>query len=290
MSIHSIYKFLHGYPIFWAYLPDCRYCSGTGRYDGKKCTVCKGTGKRVKKDVSDIYSLEVPKDNEPKLAPDVAGYVAPDLPTWQEQRAELDWLYKGMEYAMWGTQTVEDAENRTATEVLLNKQPVNDKLNKISDSAEGMERWIMDTITSFHVKQYKGGSLHYGRRFLIEPADLVLEKLGKAIKDKLPYTTTIYYQKQYYQTEFANNMRALSLHMKLIDVEPWPFLSIQEVKDLELPALDFKRKAFYEEWRNTLTEDEILSKSVSELTKMLTKYVEDEKQGEPARSEDVPGV
>ena len=90
MSIHSIYKFLHGYPVCWRYVEDCRFCDGTGKCDGEDCTRCDGIGKRLSKDVSDVLGLEFPREGETTITPP-AGYISPDLGTWQEQREEMKW-------------------------------------------------------------------------------------------------------------------------------------------------------------------------------------------------------
>ena len=274
-SIHSIYKFLHGYPIFWAYLPDCPICNGTGKVEGKPCSVCSATGKKLKKDVSDIVSLTIPEGDEQKVSPDVAGYVAPDLPTWSQQVEELNWLYRGLEFTIWGVYTRDTTGERTAFETAIDAQPINDRLNKFTDSAEMVERWAVKMIGRYYSSNYTGASINYGRRFLIEPADMILNKLGEAIAKGLPETTTMYYQKQYYHTEFANNTRQLAKYLKLIDVEPWPFQSIKEVKEMELSDEDYLRKVYYQEWLASLTEEEILTTDKNKLVEKLTNYVKD---------------
>ncbi|MDC3237444.1 zinc finger-like domain-containing protein, partial [bacterium] len=106
-SINNIYKKLHGFPVFWFYTGKCESCKGTGDVGDKVCKSCNGSGQSMKRDVSDGIPLKTPKNAEsPTIAPNVAGYIQPDLETWREQRTELDHLFNLIYYSMWGS-TVE---------------------------------------------------------------------------------------------------------------------------------------------------------------------------------------
>ena len=129
-------------------------------------------------------------------------------------------------------------------------------------------------IGKYYSSNYDGASINYGRRYLIEPADMILNKLKESIAGKLPETTVMYYQKQYYQTEFANNTRKLAKYLKLIEIEPWPFQSILDVRDMGVDEKDYLRKVYYNEWVASLTEDEILTTDKMKLVAKLTQYVE----------------
>ena len=271
-SIHTIYKFLHGYPIFWAYIEDCKLCGGTGKINGVKCTRCDGYGKDLKKDVSKIFGMEIPTADEQKLTPDIAGYVAPDIATWKEQRLELEWLNKLLHFTVWGTHTREQSGNETATGRFIDTQPVHDRLTKFSATAENIERQLINMIGAFYFRHYDGCSIAYGRRFQIETPDQIFDKLLKAKEKGASENTKRYYTIQYYQSEFSNDLMSQTKYIKLLDVEPFPFYTTLEVKEMEIPRIDYMRKVFYIEWLSTLTNEDIILKPEDKLRVELTDY------------------
>lgn len=277
-SVKNIYEFLHGYPIFWAYVQPCRKCDGTGLYEGETCTSCRGEGHTFRKDVSDVIKLKPPtSSDEPTLAPNIAGYVQPDLEVWKEQRIELDWIWGLMHFTMWGT-SVQDSPNnkeKTATEAFINVQPVNDKLNSFADSFEDLEKKMVDFIGDFYLREsYKGSSINYGRRFLVESPDQIWNKYEKAKVAGSPKVSLDYLLNQFYQAEFANDLESLTVATKGIKLEPFVHKTDEEISSLTEVLIEDKIKKYYfNEWFKSLVYEDILLKDVDTLSNEFETYL-----------------
>ena len=274
-SVKNIYEFLHGYPIFWAYVEPCRRCDGTGLYDGNNCNMCDGTGHTFNKDVSDIIKLKPPKSNEePKLAPDVAGYVQPDLQTWEQQRTELDWLWGLMHYTMWGTAQNEIADNETATAAFLDVQPVNDRLNSFADSFEALEKFMIDVISEFYIRDnYKGASVNYGRRYLVESPDIIWSKYQAAREKGSNKISLNYLLIQFFQTEFKNDIQNMTAAIKGMKHEPFVHKTDEEINSLPISNLDKMKKFYFNEFWKTIDLNDIVTKSDEQLSQMFDAFI-----------------
>ena len=289
-SVKNIYEFLHGYPIFWAIVESCRKCDGTGLYDGETCTKCNGDGHTFRKDVSDVLKIKPPRTNDdPKIAPDIAGYIQPDLETWREQRIELEWLYNLMSFAIWGT-TQERAENETATGAFIDVQPVNDRLNKFADAYEQTEHLCINIVGTFYIREnYEFSSVNYGRRFLVEPPDKIWEKYQKAKVAGSPKETLDYLLVQFYQSEFKDDKKSLAIALKGIDIEPFVHKTDEEINSLPVSDEDKKRKFYFNEFWKTVDTEIKLLKSVDELNKIFDEFILTKNLKEDARQE-TPGM
>ena len=275
-SVKNIYEFLHGYPIFWAYVQPCKRCDGTGLYEGETCTKCNGDGHTFKKDVSDVIKMKPPTSNdEPKIAPDVAGYVQPDLEVWREQRTELDWIWSLMHFSMWGTALQEKQANETATAAFLDVQPVNDRLNQLADSFEDMEKKMVNLIGEFYLREaFKGSSINYGRRFLVESPDQIWKKYENAKKIGSPKVTLDYLLNQFYQAEFANDIESMTIAIKGIKLEPFVHKTDEEISKLTEVSSEYKiRKYYFNEWFKSLEYEDILLKDVEKLKTEFDNYI-----------------
>lgn len=281
-SVKNIYEFLHGYPIFWAYVQPCKTCDGTGLYSGTTCTSCGGDGHTFKKDVSDVIKLTPPTDSsDPKIAPDIAGYVQPDLAVWQEQRTELDWIWGFMNLTLWGSHRQEQADNETATAAFIDVQPVNDRLNQFADSFEGMEQLMTDFIAEFYLRDsYKGSSINYGRRYLVETPDQIWNKYEKAKENGSPKISLDYLLMQFYQTEFANDMESLAIAQKAIKLEPFVHKTDEQINLLNIAEKDKKAKFYFNEWFKSLSQDEILKSNIDILKSKFDEYLKTKEDAE----------
>jgi len=280
-TIKNINEFLHGYPIFWRYLADCKTCQGSGFIEGKVCHSCNGTGVNTNKDITDIINLQIPeKETDIKLAPEVAGYVTPDVSSWQEMRDEQDWLFDIMQSVVWGAKMSKDASNETATAAFLNAQPVNDQLNNFTDAFEDMERKMTSLIVKFHTESSEPMvSVNYGRRYLVELADAIWKRYEEARKSGANKVSLDYMLTQFYQSEYANDLESLAIAQKGILLEPFVHKTDEEIQSLILVSDDMKiKKYLFNEWFKRLDRIDVMMKSINELELMFNKYIEDEKQ------------
>jgi len=292
-SIHSVYKILHSYPVFWAYLPECTHCDGTGKVQGENeqdhtCPKCHGYKKDLRKDVSKIYALDPPNPDESSIAPP-AGYVQPDVSSWTEQRTELDWLQRLMHFAMWGTHTREQATNETATGRYIDSQPVNDRLDDVSETAENIETALTDIIGwILYAQRYKGSSIGLGRRYMIESPEAIWKRYETARTNGAPLATLDYMLLQFYESEFKSQPMRYQVFEKLIYVEPFVHIKMEDIDGLPVEPQEKLKKYYFSEWLGTMEEGEILMTDTEKLRISLTDYVKQYEVVEPAPVEPAP--
>ena len=253
-SVKNIYENYHGYPIFWAYGQPCKNCKGEGSVktgdattgQGQqivKCPVCDGERTSLRKDVTDIIMLKHDPDAQSKIAPDVAGYVQPDLETWREQRAELKDLKEEMMFAIWGTTYTRDKE--TATANYLDVVPVKERQSMFSDAFEDMELKITEFISLYYNKNSKGVSINWGKRFNDESPDSIWKRYIEAKAAGANKTTLDYLLKSFYQSEYASDNERLNESMKMIRLEPFVHLTEKECVDNGIIGSDLIAKQYF---------------------------------------------
>ncbi|WP_346320777.1 hypothetical protein [Chitinophaga sp. YIM B06452] len=272
-SVKSIFKLLHGFPKYWQYGAACPTCNGTKYVGADLCKTCNGTGKKLKYDPADSITLPIPREKDPVLAPDVAGYVTPDIDGWKTMTDELTLLEALIERTVWGTHRREDASNDTATGRFIDVQPVNRRLNEISDWAEDMEKFVTDAMGEFMYPQtYKPSSVSYGRRYLIESPDTLWEKYEKARGAGSPQCTLDELLKDYFHAKYSHDHGALHRALRLMKLEPFVHQSIAEAKIAIGETEDYIAKVYFSEWLGTLQEPEILVSPLETLRANLKAY------------------
>lgn len=282
-SVHSIFKFLFGFPIFWAYSMKCTTCDGTGKVKNeryteggeeayqKECPTCHGTTLQVTRDVSNGVRLPLPQSSEdPKIAPDIAGFVQPDLDTWQKQLDELQSMKSDMFYALYGTQIVEDqTSEKTATEVYINKQPIIDTLNDVADTAQSKENALVEFMgLAMFPEDFKQAKIKYGRRYLIETPDILWEKYTTAKEKQSPISTLDYLYRQFLMAEYHNDVILMERKIKEFELEPYVHYSLSDLKDMA-STKQIQKKILFSDW----VHDADFDKDVKELEKDFNKYV-----------------
>lgn len=258
-SVKSIYKFLHGYPLFWRFIADCKSCKGTGIVSDKEgntndCGVCDGTGKNMKKDISDTFDLAIPLDTDDAIldvAKTPAGYVEPSVESWKQMTEEQIFMIDIMVKSYWGTSLDDRYDRETAQGRTIDTMPIADKLNKYADWAEVVDRKVTDIVGAMKYGSNYGGSfVFYGRRFLIESSDQIWRKLTAAIKDGAPEAALIQILIQYYHSEYQNDIVMLDKAVKLLKIEPYPFWSFEKLNNVATNSQK-QRKLAFSEWSRT---------------------------------------
>lgn len=296
-SIKTLYKFLQGLPVHWRYVTECKMCQGTGKtgeFNGtqdarKNCPDCDGKGHYMKKDVTDMVTLNVPTSKDDvKLAPDIAGYIAPDLETWTQYNDELEILEIYANDTHWGTHK-EKAKNETATGRFIDVQPVTKKLNKYADVAQWVEKKLSWWIYLF---QNPGATdfsidIHYGRRYIIESPDVILAKYQES-KEKGSNNVILDRQfNEYLTAKYGDDPQWLRVELLKAEVEPWLHLSVKEVSELFGPV-EARNKALFTDWWKTLDAKD-LTKSAEALSKEFAQWLQQQtipEEGEPNPTEE----
>lgn len=273
-SIKTIYKFQHGFPRHWRYVEKCRDCHGTRKSGENKCGSCDGKGYLGVNDVTDVVTLALPRDKDDALvAPNVEGFVTPDLATWERMNDELGLMERLVEDTLFGTSRVREGGNETATGRFIDVQPVINKLNDYSDYAEWFHNQILRFIISWSYNNPDSNAkIHksYGRRFIIEGSDTILEKYNQARQSGSNNTILDKLLDEFILAKYYNNPVMLDQMMKKRDVEPYVHQSIEQVNDI-FGAKEANKKVLFEEF----WEESDHTKTTQQLKKEFKQYFEE---------------
>ena len=236
-SILTIYKFQNGMPRHWRYKKSCRECHGTGKTgdDNGACNTCNGKGDLRRNDITDITEIELPREDEPIVTPNIEGFVSPDLDTWKQYKEDLRDMEDSSDATMWGTTRIKGSGTKTATESFINVQPVMNKLNRFADNVEFTDNQLADWVENWAHGQPKEQSEYhktYGRRFIIESPDVILDKYTIA-REKGDNTTILdKLLDEYILSVYQTNPTLLQEMQKKRIVEPLIHLSVTDVNTI----------------------------------------------------------
>lgn len=274
-SVKEIYYFLHGYPIFWMYATPCKTCNGTRYVDGEVCPSCNGTGHTASKDVSDILALKTPENaDDPTIAPDVAGYVQPDLETLREMREELKYKYNELFFSLWGTHT-EQGTNETATGRFIDVQPVENKLSEGADVFEMLESKLSSIILTYHFITPIESHVTIGRRFILETPDKLMQTYIDSKEKNAPIWMLNELLLRYIESEHKKNLKLQEYSIKMMRYEPFVHLTLEQVTSLNIPQIDKGKKIYFNEFISQFTIEQVLAMSDEQFNNQFIKYVED---------------
>lgn len=274
-SVKNIVMNYHGFPRAWEYQSACPECKGSGVRDGNTCEYCKGSKIKTRSFPEETIRIPVPQStDQPKIAPDIAGYITPPVDGIKLYNEELEALEDLMFETKWGTHMADDTKkggSETATGKFIDIQPVNDKLCDYSEAAEMMETFITDLVGEILFTQnYKGASITYGRRFMIETPDQIWAKLQSARKDGAPYSALMDLYMDYLEARYSSNAMELYKMQKLAKIEPLPFATYVEFGRLQtFPDIILRRKYWFESWVSSKSDPEIL---LTDLVKLQTDF------------------
>lgn len=265
-SFLTLYKIFKANPIFWRYVQYCGSCNGTGKTDKGNCTDCDGVGKIVtKSDVTDAVELPLPEDKDsPNIAPNIAGYISPDLEVWGKFEDTIEILEKKLYKTHWGTQYGMNSDNgklvqgqKTATEVTADKQPLENQLNVYADYAEFTEwqlcEWILNLLDPTKRKEESKITINLGRRYAIESYDVLLQRYEDSKKAGENSVVLDKLFSEYLVAKYRNNPIDLQINLIKAQVEPYIHLTITEVNNI-FGNLEAQRKILFQEFWQTLTE------------------------------------
>ena len=216
--------------------------------------------------------IPIPSAEDPKLAPDIAGYVTPDLETWSQQVQEMENMKEEMFYAIWGTYLVDNRNvEKTATEAYINAQPIIDKLHPIADLAERIETDIANAMASIMYNVETQVDIKYGRRWLIETPDMLWERYIDAKKEQAPITTLDYLYQQFLMAEYHNDVVMLNMKLKEFHVEPYVHYSLSQIQGTASKQ-QLQAKLLFSEWTSTLSPEDY-DKDIDQLKEEFNNYV-----------------
>jgi hypothetical protein len=240
-SILTLYKIFRGMPLFWKVVQFCGDCQGSGKSGDEVCGTCNGHGKYVgKNDVTDVIEVPLPEGDEKLLVGDnIGGYLSPELSTWTQFNDELLILEEKMYKSHWGTsfgiRTNNNVE-KTATEILFDKQPFENQLNKYADFAEYIEwklsEWILNLYDTGKDRYESAITINLGRRYIIESYDVLLERYEKAVKSECNSVILDKIFEEYLWSKFRNNPIDLQISLAKAKCEPYLHSTVAKVLEV----------------------------------------------------------
>jgi len=93
---------------------------------------------------------------------------------------------------------------------------------------------------------------------------------------------------KYYQAKYQNNPVQLAKYLKMLDVEPFPHISVVQAKPLITDFNEFNCKLYFGEWANTVPDAKWVSSTITAdmLRNELRQYVTAKGLKEPAPEPD----
>ena len=270
-SILTLYKIFKGLPLFWKAVQLCGDCQGSGKTGDEICGTCNGHGKYVgKNDVTDVIELPIPEGDEKLLTGDnVGGFISPHLETWTKYEETIDKLEEKMYKSHWGTSfgmRVNGNVEKTATEVIFDKQPFENQLNKYADFAEYIEwklsEWVLNLYDSQKDRLKSAITINLGRRYIIESYDVLLARYEQSVKFESNSVVLDKIFEEFLYSKFRNNPIDLQLSLAKSKVEPYLHFTIKTVNDIFGAEESQKKMLFPKFWQtvNNIKSTEDLKK------------------------------
>jgi hypothetical protein len=136
---------------------------------------------------------------------------------------------------------------------------------------------MLDAMIQLNIQpMFKGTSVNYGRRYMIEGPDELWMKYSDARTKGASVSVLDNMLKQYLEVEHASDPVALAIQEKLMLVEPFIHLTAEQTDAaVAITNEDKAAKRYFGEWKATLNEAQILSYSVELLKDQLNAYAQE---------------
>ena len=284
MSVKTVHKLSHAYPLYFALEQACTRCGGEGEInigtaDEPKmstCTSCGGTGEKTRINPSDKLVLKAPQGDDPVLSKDnIAGVITPDLQTARFYEDSIESQRSVMFQAVWGTSYEQGGKRETATGRWIDAAPVRDRLRDISDTFSKLHKFLLDCYGKVILGNPKYESyVSYGDRYILENPDDLLKKYQDATNYKVSELVILDLRNQYFEAEYQNDALELMKFNKLSSIEPFPTITVSDMADLDwISNKDKIRKAYYSSWVSQLSNEQIVLLTEEELRNLFDEYI-----------------
>ena len=274
---HDMTVKYHAFPIGYAYGSNCRACEGRGTrvYPGKTlevdCHICHGSGEVpfASTGPKEMVKLPMPQNvgfdtPMPALHAPIGYAERPIELISKQQELKLDGR-KEIEIAVMGAPGIfERKGTNTATESLLDYQPVQDRLNDFADRAEAVEEFLTKTICTIRYNttvltvvgeirepaiRFVSVDVHYGRKYRLRGVEQIA--LDYEIKKKAGLPTFVLEAelREMIETKWEYNPSEKARALYMLEIEPFPAYSLSEVVALQQSAdRDLKVKQYLDVW------------------------------------------
>lgn len=248
---HTISKILHAHPILALIGQKCTYsknghaCSNGKIFDDNgnetTCPNCGGVGAVVPKNSSEVIILpELDAQGNSFSMSNIGQYITPPVEVLKYQADELQELERTIIYSGTGIKTLVKTEFQTATEIVLNLKPLEDKISALLDNIERVEEFMTDCIGKLYSAKYRGCQIYYGRKLNIRDENLILNEIEASKRSGMPLSQIRLLVQELIVTRNRNSKQDLDRALILLDVEPCSVLSIKEVMESPYIPNDIK--------------------------------------------------
>lgn len=248
---HTISKILHAHPILALIGQKCTYsknghaCSNGKIFDENGdetvCPNCGGVGAVVPKNSSEVIILpELDAQGNSFSMSNIGQYITPPVEVLKYQAEELEELERTIIYSGTGIKTLVKTEFQTATEIVLNLKPLEDKISVLLDNIERVEEFMTDCIGKLYSNKYRGCQIYYGRKLNIRDENLILNEIEASKRSGMPLSQIRLLVQELIITRNRNSKQDLDRALILLDVEPCSVLSIKEVMESPYISNDIK--------------------------------------------------
>jgi hypothetical protein len=267
-SVRDLQKKYHGFAKAVEPLLTCSTCVGTGYLASNACPDCtphgaeKGTGFKMKTKVSDVarFPLEIFQEGSGFDFKKVFGYVSPDVQGWEKQDNSLADIEMLITSTYWHTATdikttgpSASSGDVTATKTYFDQKPIIARLNATADWAESTENMIAYFIGKFWFESaFKQSSITYGRDYNLKTAAELLDEYMSMRSKGVPDFVLDKAMERYVRSLYENSPLQMAKALKMLDVEPFPHLSLSQSKAIIPDELDYQCKVYFGEWVNTI--------------------------------------
>jgi hypothetical protein len=287
-SIRDLQKKFHGFAKAVEPLVTCGTCVGSKTLNGNNCPDCtpaggQPTGYKLKTKVSDVmrFPLDILENSNFDFNK-IFGYVTPNIASWNKQDTSLADIEELAEMTYWGTIRMRRAqpgagkvqEPRTAFEVDTNSQPKEARLNTTADWAEGTETMIACLMAEYWFPDtFKTGNINYGRDYVLKTPEELMGAYQDMRTKGAPDFCLDEALEKYYLAKYQNNPIQLQKYLKMLNVEPFPHLTIVNAKLVVTNFEDFNSKLYFGEWSDTIPDSKWLQTPAATLIQQLKVYV-----------------
>jgi hypothetical protein len=286
-SVRDLQKKYHGFSKPVEPLLNCGTCNGAKYMAGNPCPDCtppggEPTGYKLKTKPADVarFPLTVFEAGSFDFNR-IFGYVSPDIKGWEKQDMSLNDLEVLIKCTYWGTSTQtktsgpSSSQNQveTATKTDINQRPTEARLNMTADWCESTENLIAAFLGEYWFDNFKSASVSYGRDYILKTPDELLENYQTLRSKGAPDFTLDEALEMYYKAKYQNQPVQLAKYLKMLDVEPFPHITVQIAKGLISDFNEFNCKLYFGEWANTVQDAKWISVKPDLLRNELMEYV-----------------
>ena len=158
-------------------------------------------------------------------------------------------------FTHWGA-VVNTQAVATATEIVINTQPVTMRLNKYADVAQNVESLLTEMIANNMFldkdKATKVSSISYGRNYIIEPVNAILERYEGAKEQGDNATILDRLYQEYLLSKYKSDNVGLQIAIVKSKVEPYIHYNSEQIQEI-FGDKEAQRKILFDEWWKTLT-------------------------------------